>query len=134
MSASTFTVSKDPYITALDKIVNGTIPLTDAKILQNVSVNVNFDDNTSSSLSSVAVVFSQNTLTIYGFLSLGSAKTITSVSASATVRYHYGGSTTYYVDKNAVGTISGLNIQLSSGIYLIRIVVTLVPTTASVYL
>lgn len=130
MSASTFTVTKDPYITALNMLVNGNTP-NFGKILQSTAVSVTFSDNTSAQLSQATTVFSGNTLTVYGFLSITDAKTVATVSLSLVMRYQYGGN---YTDITAIGVISGLNIALNPGIYLVRVSATLTPTTASVYL
>lgn len=133
MSASTFTVTKDPYITALNTLVSGNTP-SFGKILQSTTVSVTFSDNTSAQLSQATTVFSGNTLTAYGFLSITDSKTVATVSLSLVVRYQYGGSTGNYTDITATGVISGLNISLNPGIYLVRVSATLTPTTASVYL
>ena len=132
--AVSFTVAKDPYITFLDRLINGST-YSLGRIYQGASVTLAFTDGTTAQLTQVSAQFSSNTLMIQGILNLTAQKTVQSLTATVTIRYQYyqyGGGA--YTDISASGTIDGIGRTLSAGIYLVRLRIVLTPTSASVYL
>ena len=131
--AVSFTVAKDPYITFLDRLINGST-YGFGRIYQGASVTLAFTDGTTAQLTQVSAQFSSNTLMIQGILNLTAQKTLQSLTATVTIRYQYGGFASDYTDISTSGTIDGIGRTLSAGIYLVRLRIVLTPTSASVYL
>jgi len=129
--AVSFTVAKDPYITFLDRLINGST-YSLGRIYQGASVTLAFTDGTTAQLTQVSAQFSSNTLMIQGILNLATQKTLQSLTVTVTIRYQYGGGAD--TDISTSGTIDGIGRTLSAGIYLVRLRIVLTPTSASVYL
>jgi hypothetical protein len=129
--AVSFTVDKDPYITFLDRLINGST-YSAGRIYQGASVTLAFTDGTTAQLTQVSAQFSSNTLMIQGILNLATQKTLQSLTATVTIRYQYGSG--MYTDISTSGTIDGIGRTLSAGIYLVRLRIVLTTTSASVYL